>query len=102
MAVSIQIPTALRGFTDRQGEVQVEGATAGAAIAALAERYPEIKQHLYQDDGGLRSFINVFLGDTSIKKLQGLDTPLESSAVLTLVPAIAGGKGGRDSARGGR
>ncbi|MDR1617875.1 MAG: MoaD/ThiS family protein [Treponema sp.] len=91
MAVTIQIPTALRTFTDRQGEVQVEGTTAGAAIAALAEQYPDIKQHLYQDDGSLRSFINVFLEDTNIKKLQGLDTPLESGAVLMLVPAIAGG-----------
>jgi molybdopterin converting factor small subunit len=91
MAITIQIPTALRSFTNRQDEVQVEGTTVGAAIAALAKLHPDIKQHLYQDDGGLRSFINVFLGDTNIKKLQGLDTPLESGAVLMLVPAIAGG-----------
>jgi molybdopterin converting factor small subunit len=91
MAITIQIPTALRSFTNRQDEVQVEGATAGAAIAALAERYPDIRQHLYQDDGSLRSFINVFLGDDNIKKLRGLDTPVENGAVLTLVPAIAGG-----------
>ncbi|MDR2071042.1 MAG: MoaD/ThiS family protein [Treponema sp.] len=91
MAVTIQIPTALRNFTDRQGEVAVEGATAGAAIAALADRYPDIRQHLYQDNGGIRSFINIFAGDTNIKKLQGLDTPLSDGAVLMLVPAIAGG-----------
>jgi adenylyltransferase/sulfurtransferase len=91
MAVTIQIPTALRNFTDRREEVQVEGATVGAALAALAEQYPDIKQHLYQDDGGLRSFINIFTGETNIKKLQGLDTPLAAGAVLMLVPAIAGG-----------
>jgi molybdopterin converting factor small subunit len=91
MAVTIQIPTALRNFTDRQGEVRVEGGTVGAAIAALAEQYPDIRQHLYQDDGGLRSFINIFAGDTNIKKLQGLDTPLADGTVLMLVPAIAGG-----------
>jgi adenylyltransferase/sulfurtransferase len=91
MAVTIQIPTALRNFTDRQGEVRVEGATVGAAIGALAEQYPDIRRHLYQDEGGLRSFINVFAGDTNIKKLQGLDTPLADGAVLMLVPAIAGG-----------
>jgi adenylyltransferase/sulfurtransferase len=91
MAVIIQIPTALRNFTDRQDEVRVEGDTAGAALAALALQYPDIKNHLYQEDGGLRSFINVFAGDTNIKKLQGLDTPLSDGAVLMLVPAIAGG-----------
>ncbi|MDR2759373.1 MAG: MoaD/ThiS family protein [Spirochaetaceae bacterium] len=94
MAVTIQIPTALRNFTDRQDEVTVEGATVGAAIAALAEQYPDIRRHLYQDDNSLRSFINIFIGDTNIKKLQGLDTPLSGGAVLMLVPAIAGGKDG--------
>jgi molybdopterin converting factor small subunit len=93
MAVIIQVPTALRGFTDRQGEVQVEAKTAGEAVAALAAVYPAIKPHLFQDDGGLRSFINVFAGDTNIKKLQGLDTPLTGGAVIMLVPAIAGGAG---------
>jgi molybdopterin converting factor small subunit len=91
MAITIQIPTALRSFTDRQGEVKVEGATVGAAVAALAAACPAIKPHLFQDDGSLRSFINVFLGDTNIKKLQGLDTPLADGAVIMLVPAIAGG-----------
>jgi adenylyltransferase/sulfurtransferase len=80
--------------------VAVEAATVGAAIAALAQSYPDIKQHLYQEGGTeLRSFINVFAGDTNIKKLQGLDTPLESGAVLMLVPAIAGGV--QDCARTG-
>ncbi|MDR2247587.1 MAG: MoaD/ThiS family protein [Treponema sp.] len=93
MAVIIQIPTVLRNFTDRRDEVQVDGDTVGAALAALTVQYPEIKQHLYQEDGGLRSFINVFVGDANIKKLQGLDTPLTGGAVLMLVPAIAGGAG---------
>jgi adenylyltransferase/sulfurtransferase len=91
MAIIIQIPTALRNFTDQQGEIRVEGATVGAAITALAEQYPDIKHHLYQDNGSLRSFINVFAGDTNIKQLQGLETPLSDGAVLMLVPAIAGG-----------
>ncbi|MDR3248829.1 MAG: MoaD/ThiS family protein [Treponema sp.] len=91
MAVTIQIPTALRGFTDRQGEVKVEGATVGLAVTALAAAYPAIKPHLFQEDGSLRSFINVFVGEINIKKLQGLDTPLTDGAVIMLVPAIAGG-----------
>ncbi|GHV85885.1 molybdopterin synthase sulfur carrier subunit [Spirochaetia bacterium] len=91
MAITIQIPTALRSFTGRQGEVTVEGPTVGAAITALTAVYPDIKAHLLEDTGGLRSFINVFAGDTNIKKLQGLDTPLSDGTVLMLVPAIAGG-----------
>jgi len=90
MAVNILIPTALRTFTDRNSEISVEGSTVGQAIAALAEKHPDIKQHLYKE-GELRSFINIFVGETNIKKLQGLDTPVTPDAQIMLVPAIAGG-----------
>jgi adenylyltransferase/sulfurtransferase len=90
MAVIIQIPTALRGFTERKPEVEVEGRTAGEAINALAERYPDLRQHLYQGKD-LRSFINVFVGETNIKKLGGLETKVSDGETLMLVPAIAGG-----------
>jgi adenylyltransferase/sulfurtransferase len=93
MAITIQIPTALRNFTDRQAEVTVEAATAGEAIAALAQAYPDIGQHLYQEDGReLRSFINVFIGEINIKRLKGLDTPVPEGGTIMLVPAIAGGQ----------
>jgi adenylyltransferase/sulfurtransferase len=97
MAVTILIPTALRAFTDRKSEVQAEGATVGDLIRSFAEAYPDIKPHLYQDGGGeqdpreLRSFINVFLGETNIKSLRGLATPVKEGDTLMLVPAIAGG-----------
>jgi adenylyltransferase/sulfurtransferase len=90
MAVTIQIPTALRAFTDRRAEVTAEGATVGEAVGAFAEAYPDIKQHLYQD-GELRSFINIFVGETNIKKLEGLNTKVSAGDTIMLVPAIAGG-----------
>ena len=107
MAIAVQIPTALRGFTDRKSEVPVEGTTVGEVIHALAEQYPDIRQHLYQSGGGgegasgqgaspeaaeLRSFINVFVGEVNIKKLQGLGTPVADGSTVMLVPAIAGGR----------
>jgi adenylyltransferase/sulfurtransferase len=94
MAITIQIPTALRNFTDRKGEVTVEAATVGEAITALVRDYPDIKHHLCQDGGTeLRAFINVFVGETNIKKLQGLNTAVPADGVIMLVPAIAGGAG---------
>jgi adenylyltransferase/sulfurtransferase len=94
MAVIIQIPMALRGFTERKSEVEVEGQTAGEAVNALAELYPDLRQHLYQGKD-LRSFINVFVGETNIKKLDGLDTKLSDGETIMLVPAIAGGNARR-------
>jgi adenylyltransferase/sulfurtransferase len=92
MSVTIQIPTALRVFTDRKSDITAEGATAGEAIRYFADAYPDIAGHLYDEHGELRSFINVYLGDSNIKNLNGLDTPLKDGDVLMLVPAIAGGK----------
>jgi adenylyltransferase/sulfurtransferase len=97
MAVTILVPTALRAFTDRKSEVEAEGATVGEAIRAFAEACPDIKQHLYQnadeEKPELRSFINVFLGETNIKNLNGLDTKVAGGDTIMLVPAIAGGSG---------
>jgi molybdopterin converting factor small subunit len=90
--VHLLIPTALRAFTDGKREVEVAANTVGEAIAALADAYPDIKQHLYEDGSGeLRSFINVFVGETNIKSINGLDTPLTAGESVMLVPAIAGG-----------
>ncbi|MDR1885427.1 MAG: MoaD/ThiS family protein [Synergistaceae bacterium] len=91
MPVTILIPTALRAFTDGRSEVQARGATAGEAIAAFADDYPDIRRHLYDDSGVLRSFINVYLGETNIKNLEGAGTPVKDGDILMLVPAIAGG-----------
>ncbi|GHU54404.1 molybdopterin synthase sulfur carrier subunit [Spirochaetia bacterium] len=94
MAVTIQVPTALRTFTERKSEVVVEGGTVGEAINALAALYPDIRQHLFQGEE-LRSFINVFVGESNIKKLDGLNTKVAPGGTIMLVPAIAGGKGAR-------
>jgi molybdopterin converting factor small subunit len=91
MAVSILVPAALRAYTDRQAEIEAAGGTAGEAIADLAAKYPDIRKHLYKDDNNLRDFINVFIGDTNIKELNGLATPVKEGDTVMLVPAIAGG-----------
>jgi molybdopterin converting factor small subunit len=91
MAVTLLIPAALRAFTDQKSELEVTGNTVGSAITALTELYPDIRQHLYEDSGALRSFVNVFVHETNIKSTGGLATPLADGAVVVLVPAIAGG-----------
>ncbi|MDR2772320.1 MAG: MoaD/ThiS family protein [Elusimicrobiota bacterium] len=92
MAITLLIPTALRNFTDGKKEVQAEGKTVGEAVDNFANVYPDIKRHLYDEKGVLRAFINIFVGETNIKNLQGLDTPLKDGDTVMLVPAIAGGK----------
>ncbi|MDR3318603.1 MAG: MoaD/ThiS family protein [Clostridiales bacterium] len=91
MAITILIPTALRAFTDGKAEVEAAGGTVGGVIADFAARYPDIRRHLYDENGALRSFINIYAGDTNIKSLNGLNTAVKDGDALMLVPAIAGG-----------
>ncbi|MBR1863902.1 MAG: molybdopterin-synthase adenylyltransferase MoeB [Ruminococcus sp.] len=91
MSVRVFIPTTLRLFTGQQSEVELEGATAGEVIAQLADEYPESRKALYDENGTLRSFINVFVGQYNIKDLKGWDTPVGDGDEIMLIPAIAGG-----------
>jgi len=96
--IKVLIPYALRAFTDRNAEIDVDGGTAGEAVNALADAHPDIKKHLFDDDGQLRGFINVFVDGTNVAKLQGLNTPVEEDGEVMIVPAIAGGSGGGSAA----
>lgn len=91
MAVTVLIPTTLRAFTNHRSELELEGATVGELIQTLADEYPEAKKALFDENGGLRSFINVFVNADNIKNLQGNDTPLKDGDEVMLIPAIAGG-----------
>ena len=87
----LKIPTPLRYYTDGQAEVAVNGSDVAAAMQNLVEQYPTLEQHLYNGNGEMRAFVNLFLGQDNIKDLQGLETPLNDGDTLRLIPSIAGG-----------
>jgi molybdopterin synthase sulfur carrier subunit len=89
MAV-IRIPTPLRAYTAGQENVTVAGATVEEALSDLTEQHPELAAHLY-NDGKLRSFVNIFLGEEDIRYLNGVETALPDDAQLMIIPSIAGG-----------
>jgi adenylyltransferase/sulfurtransferase len=91
-SITIQLPTALRTFTDGLSEVRVEAATVEESLAKLTELYVDLKRHLFDDGGKLRSFVNVFLNDDNIRAGDGNETPVKSGDTIMLIPAIAGGK----------
>ena len=91
MAVTIKLPTQLRDAAGGASSTQVEGGTVGEALEALYEEHGELRERLSGDDGGLRRFVNVYIGGEDIRFLDGLDTPIEDGAELTILPAVAGG-----------
>jgi len=89
----IKIPTPLRPYTDSLKEVNVHGKTVDAALDSLLSLYPDLGKNIYNEEGQLRAFVNLFLGEDHIKDLQGLDTPLREEDILRIIPSIAGGTG---------
>jgi len=91
MTITVRIPTQLRQLTGGQGEIAVEAATVGEALHALDATNPGFGERIFDDAGALRRFVNVFLADEDVRFLQGIDTPVTEGAVLSIVPAVAGG-----------
>ncbi|MHB1488383.1 MAG: ubiquitin-like small modifier protein 1 [Acidimicrobiales bacterium] len=91
MSVKVRVPTQLRTLTAGAGEVKVEGATVGQVLAALNAAHPGFADRLFDESGGLRRFVNVFLADEDVRFLSGLDTAVEPDQVISIVPAVAGG-----------
>lgn len=87
----LKIPTPLRSYTGGRAEVTVNGGTVASALSSLIEQHPALKPHLFNEQGELRAFVNLFLGEHNVKDLQGLDTPLSENDRLILIPSIAGG-----------
>jgi molybdopterin converting factor small subunit len=87
----ILIPTPLRQFAEKQDTIEISGATAGEVLAALTVRFPDLKKHLFTDDGKLRSFVNVYLNDEDIRYTGKDATVVKDADTLSIVPSIAGG-----------
>jgi molybdopterin synthase sulfur carrier subunit len=91
MSVTVRVPTQLRTLTGGAGEVPVEGSTVGEVLKALDATYPGFAGRLFDDDGGLRRFVNVFLADEDVRFLDGLGTAVTEGQTISIVPAVAGG-----------
>lgn len=91
MAVTISIPTALRQYAGGNALVTLEAEHVGALLRGLVELYPGLGKQIFGDDGKLRSFVNIYVGDEDIRYLQGEATPLQDGESVSIIPAIAGG-----------
>jgi len=90
MAVTVKIPTQLRSATGGESTASVGGETVGEVLDALYTRFGELRSRI-AEDGGLRRFVNVYVGGEDIRFLEGLDTPVSDGDEVTILPAVAGG-----------
>ena len=88
----IHIPTPLRQYAGKQAAVDVKGGSVADVLADLVNQHPDLRRHLYTDEGKLRAFVNVYLNDEDVRYLQKEATPVQESDTISIVPSIAGGR----------
>lgn len=91
MAVKVMIPTPLRQYAGKQESVEVQAATVADALSALTSQFGDLKKHLFNEEGRLRSFVNVYVNDEDIRYLQKDKTSVKAGDTISIVPSIAGG-----------
>jgi molybdopterin synthase sulfur carrier subunit len=92
MSIKVRIPTPLRKHTGQKAEVIAEGATIKEVFEHLDRLFPGFRKSLYEEDGTIKRFINVYLDDEDIRYIGGETAPVTSGNVISIVPAIAGGR----------
>jgi molybdopterin converting factor small subunit len=88
---TITLPALMKYYVNDLSEIQVTGSTVSQALNDLTIRYPTIKPHIMDTQGKLRRHINLFVNKENINNLKGIDTSIEESDLIILMPSITGG-----------
>jgi molybdopterin synthase sulfur carrier subunit len=91
MAVKLRIPTPLRRLAGGASELAVEGATVKEVLATLEREHPGFRERIYDESGGIRRFVNIYVSGEDIRFLKGEETPVKDGEEVSIVPAVAGG-----------
>ncbi|MEQ6900219.1 MoaD/ThiS family protein [Nocardioides sp. YIM 152588] len=91
MSVSVRIPTILRTYTGGDSEVSADGGTLAEVLDDLDARFAGVKGRIVDEDGKLRRFVNVYVGNDDVRFLDDLATPTPDGTQISVIPAVAGG-----------
>ena len=91
MTAHVRIPTILRTYTDGESQVTATGTTLSEVLDDLDANYAGIKGRILDDNGELRRFVNVYVGNDDVRFLDNLETPTPDGAQISVIPAVAGG-----------
>jgi sulfur-carrier protein len=91
MSVSVRVPTILRTYTKGESEVTADGTTLSEVLDSLDADYPGIKARVVDEQGKLRRFVNVYVGNEDVRFAEGLETKTPEGTQVSVIPAVAGG-----------
>jgi sulfur-carrier protein len=91
MSVSVRVPTILRTYTKGESEVTADGSTLSEVLESLESSFPGIRARVVDEQGKLRRFVNVYVGNEDVRFADGLDTKTPDGTQVSVIPAVAGG-----------
>jgi sulfur-carrier protein len=91
MTASVRIPTILRSYTGGTKEVDADGSTLAELLESLDSAHPGLKGRVLDENGALRRFVNIYVGDEDVRFVGGLEAPVADGAKVSIIPAVAGG-----------
>ena len=99
MSVSVRIPTILRTYTGGESEVTADGSTLAEVLDDLESNHSGIKARVLDEQGAIRRFVNVYVGNDDVRFLESLETPTPEGVQISIIPAVAGGSEAQPRAR---
>jgi len=91
MAVTVRIPTTLRPLSGGVSTVSVAPGTLTEVLKALDTAHAGFSDRLFDSDGNLHKFVNIFIADDDVRYIDGLNTAVPEGATVSIIPAVAGG-----------
>jgi sulfur-carrier protein len=92
MAIKVRIPTPLQKLSNGKAEVECRAKNVAELLDALEKDYPGMKDRL-SEGGKVRRFINIYVNEEDIRFMNKEETALKDGDNISIVPAIAGGRG---------
>jgi molybdopterin synthase sulfur carrier subunit len=90
-SISVRIPTILRNYTGGESEVSASGSTVREVVADLDASFSGIAARILDENGKIRRFVNVYVGEEDVRFADGLDTVTPEGTQISIIPAVAGG-----------
>lgn len=87
----VHFTQALRRFFPGLKVIETESKTVAELLQAIDREYPGMRAYLVDDQGALRSHVNVFVNDELVKDRKTLSDPLGIDSEVYIMQALSGG-----------
>ena len=89
--MNIYISAALRNFFERKSELNVKKENIKDILDEITKEYPDSKKIIFDENGELRSFIKVYVGEEDYTDSKNWSKKIPKEKDVLLLPVIAGG-----------